>query len=101
MLEPFRSHLLLRIRHNLAMRDYNATISNVYSEGFFDLVLYTNTQSTFMILKNNDPKLVCRRTQRWQRLDEQLSTVQRNKRRAVISFVLEEACVKGLSSVKR
>ncbi len=58
MLQTFRSHLLLRIRHNLAMRDYNAAISNVYSKELFDLVLYTNTQSTFMALKNNDPKLV-------------------------------------------
>ncbi len=58
ILQTFRSHLLLRIRHNLAMRDYNAAIRNVYSKELSDLVLYTNTQSTFMALKNNDPKLV-------------------------------------------
>jgi hypothetical protein len=29
-----------------------------YSKEFSDLVLYTNTQSTFMVLKNNDLKLV-------------------------------------------
>ena len=58
MLQTFRSLLLLRIRHNLAMRGYNAAISNFYSKELSDLVLYTNTQSTFMALKNNEPKLV-------------------------------------------